>query len=176
MGKGKDEACWEQAPSSSERSSSEKSRLRRSSGGRLSSSSSPGYSWKISKEPQGAAGPEGCFRWEKGKGAVLGDAAVPRLPGQCQGRASSYLSWCWALGDFGVPRSPPELSAHPWKDPGNFCPPQKNSSGPLKVPPEGRVGFVAITVTLSTKLGWDEVTAPSCTSLEGGGRVRRTQK
>lgn len=107
---------------------------------------------------------------------ILDDPAVPKLPGQCQGTVSSYLSWCWANGDFGRPPSPPELPAHPWKDPKNFCPLQKNSSRLLKAPTEGRVGFVAITVTLRMKLGWDKLTAASCTPLEGEGRVRKAQK
>lgn len=96
---------------------------------------------------------------------ILDDPAVPKLPGQCQGRVSSYLSCCWVCGAFGCPPSPPELSVHLWKDP--------KSRIPLKDPSEGRVGFVAITVTPRTKLGWDKVTAPSCTSLEGRGRVAR---
>lgn len=96
---------------------------------------------------------------------ILDDPAVPKLPGQCRGRVSSYLSCCWVCGAFGCPPSPPELSVHPWKDP--------KSRIPLKDPSEGRVGFVAITVTPRTKLGWDKVTAPSCTSLEGRGRVTR---
>lgn len=47
---------------------------------------------------------------------------------------------CWAHGDFGHSPSPPELSAHPWKDPRNFCPLQNNSSRPLNVPQGGHSG------------------------------------
>lgn len=38
-------------------------------------------SWEISKEMQGAAGPQGCFRWEKGKG---GFSMIQQCP-SCQG-------------------------------------------------------------------------------------------